>query len=457
MKTKYNAIKVATTLWLLIMSAGCEEFVTVDPPQTTLSTTTVFQDESTAKAAVNRIYIEMMQYSQSFSSGITSLNNMGGLAADEFNNHDSFNDMAPFSCNQITPANAAISSAWNQIYGLIYQANSILLGCEKSNLPTNTKRPLEGEALFMRAYLYLLLVSYWGDVPWIATTDYALNVNMGRTPASQVWGNIVEDLRVAKEKLPTESALRIRPTKSAASALLARTYLAMGNHASAEQEATEVINQFPLENNPNNVFLIGSTETIFQLQSIVPGFNTWDGDTYIMVSPPQVVALTNQLVDAFEPNDMRKTAWTNSYSEGAETWHYPFKYKVRRLPSVTAEKTEYQVVLRAAEQYLIRAEARTNLNNIAAAINDLNVIRSRAGLPPTTGSTKGDLLLAIEQERRVELFSENGHRWLDLKRTGRLDAVMGAIKPGWQSTDALFPIPQSERNRNSNLSQNPGY
>jgi len=115
----------------------------------------------------------------------------------------------------------------------------------------------------------------------------------------------------------------------------------MGNYLEAEQQATEVINQFPLESDLNTVFLIGSVEIIFQLQSIVPGFNTWDGDTYIILSTPQTVVLTSELINTFEPIDMRKAAWTNSYSDGTETWYYPFKYKVRRLPNITSEVAKH--------------------------------------------------------------------------------------------------------------------
>lgn len=457
MKKLFTPIKASLTILLLTIASACEDFVTVDSPQTTLSTATVFKDESTARAAVDRIYIEMMQYFQSFSSGATSLNNMGGLAADEFVNYNGFNDMAPFANNEITSVNINISSAWNQIYNLIYQANAVLTGLEKSSLTSSVKKPMEGEARFMRAYLHFLLACYWGDIPWITSTDYAINSKVDRTPAAEVLQNIITELLIAKEELLTESTQRIRPTKSAATALLARVYLYSNNFASAEQHSAEVINQFPLEDDLNGVFLISSTETIFQLQSIVPGFNTWDGDSYIIVSTPQNMALTNEFMDAFEPNDNRKAGWTNSYTEGTDTWNYPFKYKIRRLPDVTSEKTEYQVILRAGEQYLIRAEARANLNNLSGAADDLNTIRLRAGLSATIATTKNDLLLAIEQERRIELFSENGHRWLDLKRTNRLETVIRIVKPSFQSTDALFPIPQIERNRNSNLSQNPGY
>lgn len=456
-KTYYIQKIYATAIAMLIVIA-CEDFVTIDPPQTTLSTTTVFNDEGTARAAVNRIYIDMVQFSESFCAGATSLNNMGGLAADELDNYSGFNEMAPFAANELTSLNVNLQAAWNQIYNLIYQTNVVLDGLNRSaSVPETSKNQLLGEAKFMRAYLHLLLVSFWGDIPWIASTDYTVNAKASRTPVSEVHKNIIADLMDAKTKLSETVSQKIRPTKTAAAALLARVYLYTQNYAAAETEASAVIENVPLETDLNKVFLIESSEIVFQLQSVIPRINSWDGNTYILRSVPTTVALTNTFVQAFEPDDLRKQAWTNSYSDGNETWYYPFKYKIRRLSVVTSPKTEFQVLIRAGELYLIRAEARANLNNIAGAAEDLNVIRSRAGLAATGASDKNAMLLAIENERRFELFTENGHRWLDLKRTGRLDAVIGTNKPGWQSTDALFPIPQNEINRNSNLTQNLGY
>ncbi|HEU4473178.1 MAG TPA: RagB/SusD family nutrient uptake outer membrane protein, partial [Flavisolibacter sp.] len=120
---------------------------------------------------------------------------------------------------------------------------------------------------------------------------------------------------------------------------------------------------------------------------------------------------------------------------------------------------EYLIVFRLAEQYLIRAEARMHKGDIQGSISDLNIIRSRAGLPslPVT-LTPVQLATAIEQERRVELFCEWGHRWQDLKRTGRAGAVLSTAKaPNWQSTDELYPIPAVEMQNNPFLTQNPGY
>ena len=95
---------------------------------------------------------------------------------------------------------------------------------------------------------------------------------------------------------------------------------------------------------------------------------------------------------------------------------------------------------------------------MSGATADLDAIRTLAGLPNTTAVTQQELLDAILQERRVELFTEGGHGFFDLKRAQQLDAALDAIKPGWNSTDALLPLPEAELLLNPNLlPQNPGY
>jgi len=131
------------------------------------------------------------------------------------------------------------------------------------------------------------------------------------------------------------------------------------------------------------------------------------------------------------------------------------KYKER---TSTGESVEYSIVLGLPEQYLIRAEARAMQGELVSAAEDLNAIRARAGLGETGASGQQQLLDAIAQERRVELFTEFGHRYFDLKRTGRLDAALGGLKPGWQATDRRLPIPEAQILLNPNLNpQNDGY
>jgi hypothetical protein len=89
---------------------------------------------------------------------------------------------------------------------------------------------------------------------------------------------------------------------------------------------------------------------------------------------------------------------------------------------------------------------------------DINTIRSRAGLPDVSNSINSELCLdAIAQEWRIEFFTEWGHRWIDLKRTGRANAVLSNVKNNWQYYDTLYPIPVSELETAPNLEQNTGY
>jgi hypothetical protein len=120
-----------------------------------------------------------------------------------------------------------------------------------------------------------------------------------------------------------------------------------------------------------------------------------------------------------------------------------------------------------AEQYLIRAEAEANgaPGGVSQAVIDLNTIRKRAGLGGYIGSQVTDsVLTAIYHERQVELFTEWGNRWFDLKRTGLVNAVMGS--PGnvcqqkggnWNPDWQLYPIALSELQADPNLKQNSGY
>jgi hypothetical protein len=150
--------------------------------------------------------------------------------------------------------------------------------------------------------------------------------------------------------------------------------------------------------------------------------------------------------------------WIKDTTIEGEKYFFPYKY---RSATLNSQVTEYFMVLRLAEQYLIRAEARAQLNDIGGAQTDLNTIRTRAGLPGTNATNIASLLAAIMQERRIELFSELGHRWYDLKRTNSLNSVMAIATPlkggTWEITDELYPLPLLEIERNINLTQNFGY
>jgi hypothetical protein len=458
-------------IWIILLISlmpGCRKFIEVPLPGTEIFPKDVYDSDITATSAVTSIYGHMI-FNNGLASGNTqSITFLCALSADELENYSSGTIPREFYENSINVNNTAIETAfWDEAYKYIFEANAVLEGLDNSvGVSTATKVRLQGEALFIRAFCHFQLVNLFGDVPYLTTTDYQTNIVKPRTSRSLVYQQVVEDLLAAQSKLDTQyvTVERVRPNKWAATALLARVYLYTGNWTAAEAQATAVINQsgvYSLDS-LNGVFVKNSREAIWQLMpNNTEGFNTWEGKNLILNTAPSIgesnsTVLTRHLLEAFEVGDRRRTIWVDSVAtdNGSTVYYFPYKYKVQ---NGTALK-EYSMVLRLAEQHLIRAEARARLGNINGAKEDLNVIRQRAELPSTTANSSITLLTAVSHERQVELFTEWGHRWLDLKRTGKANAILSIVKTSrWQATDTLYPIPQNERSQNPNLTQNPGY
>ncbi len=441
----------------------CEEFVEMNPPVTSLTGNTVFMGDETATSAVTGIYIRMIQSSNTLVSGNQSITSLMGLASDELLNYSTDEGRIEFFDNELLSNNRFVYANWREFYTYIYTANSILEGLTTSKDVTEAaKKQLEGEVRFIRAFCYFYLVNLYGEVPLVTGTDYEVNRLVPKASVADVYYQIIYDLKIAQELFDIDyvGTQRIRPNRLTATALLARVYLYTENWVNADIEATSVIESelCHLEGNLNNVFLIESKEAIWQLQAIRNSWNTFDGLSFILTGSPTNVSLSNNLVNTFEPQDKRLTNWIGSITVDSETFYYPFKYKIHSSPD---PPVEYLTVFRVAEQYLIRAEARARLNKLTganSAASDLNAIRGRAGLANTSATTQTEMLDAILQERRMELFTEWGHRWFDLKRMGKSDMILGTIKSGWQSTDELLPLPEQELSRNPNLRpQNSGY
>ncbi|MBO9584415.1 MAG: RagB/SusD family nutrient uptake outer membrane protein [Flavobacterium sp.] len=458
MKT-YNSLKIVLILTLASCFGACESFTEVDLPQTQLTGETVFNDVSTVTAALSDIYARMRE------SGLISGNGQGLSAlmasySDELVAYSSSSAAAPYYNHTVSAMNSSVANFWNTGYGQIYAANALIKGLENSeSIEAADKEKLKGEALFIRALLHFHLMNVFGKIPYITTTDYHVNAVVHRQSIPEVYQAIIADLSLAKTMLPDAYAVsfRVRPNKAAASALLARVYLYNENWASADAESSTVIGNplYAIVQDPAAVFLKESSETIWSLHAGLSGTTTIDARTFVFTAtPPPFFALDNTFVNAFSTGDLRRTNWIGSATNGTNTWYYPFKYK--QIINTGTSK-EFTIMLRLSEQYLIRAEARAHLGDLDGAHADLNVIRHRAGLSDNISSSPENMLEAIMGERRLELFTEQGHRWFDLIRTNKAATVIGAIKPSWQATHVLFPLPEAEIISNSNLYQNPGY
>ncbi len=442
------------------LSMCCENFVDVPLPSSQLTGAKVFEDPSTAEAAMVDVYSKLRDTGILTGLGGGASVNLG-LYADELANYSAEMLTTNMSNNELLPDNGIVLTLWNDSYHQIYCCNAVIEGLEKSSsISEAAKKKLTGEALFTRALIHFYLANIFGDIPYIKGTDYEKNRKAVRIESSQVYQYIIEDLNNAVSLLPADyiTAERVRPNKFAAYALLARAYLYSKEWEKASNAASAVLNSplYKWENDPDLIFLKTSTSTIWQFMPKRAGNNTDEAAMFIFNSgPPLSTALDPKLISAFEDGDFRRLKWTRTINSPSGSWQHAYKYK-KNAP--TATSAEYSIVLRTAEQHLIRSEARARQGDLIGAKEDLNKIRRTAGLSDTPALSAEEIINAVIKERRIELFTEYGHRFFDLKRTGQLDAVLGNLKKGWNPTDNLWPIPEKELISNPFLSpQNPGY
>lgn len=448
---------------MLCLVTGCKKFLDIPAPKDQIQTTEIFKNDQAATSAISGLYSFMLTLSLWPSNGGMSV--FPGLSADEIYPITPTSEMLEFSNNNLRPTNGNLNGVlWSQSYRTIYHANAILEGINNSTeLSEPVRRQLKGEALLVRALHFFYLSNLYGKVPLTITTNYDLNKSMPRTELQEINQQIVNDLIEAKSLLNVQYPTigRVRPNKWTATALLARAYLYLSEWQKAEVEATEIINSgnYSLVANLDNVFIANSNETIWSLRQ--EKINTSEGQTFIPIFPfvAPNYGVRDILLNAFESSDQRKSKWIASNVVSGQTYYYPYKYKKGYdFSNPTPPVTEFYIVFRLAEQYLIRAEARTKQGNVSGAQSDLNMVRNRAGLNNTAAVDVSSLLSAIEHERRVELFVEWGHRWFDLKRWNRASSVLSSVKaPNWQSTDVLYPIPFAQIQANTFLTQNEGY
>ena len=401
----------------------------------------------------------------------------GDFTADYIQHNGTFNDYRELGTKQITAANGAIGLMWQSLYRTIYVTNFML---EKlptvSGVTDATRKSVTAEAKFLRAWAYFIATYTFGDVPLVTGTDPLANRNVGRTPRATILAAVLADYQAALPDLPAVTSASTNAitngtyvNQTTCRAALARFYLYQKNWAQAEGLASQVIASGIYTLQPNFIDVVTkdfTSESILEVGYALsddPGTSTslfpnglslnnlLVGRREVIPSNPLVVQLnaaqagTRQQTISFSTTNLR----------GSDNGWTVQKY------GTASEDNNNIVLMRLAEMYLIRAEARAQqgkLTGTTGAIADLNVLRTRAKAPAITATNQADVLLAVEQERVYELAFE-GHRWYDLVRTGRAQAVMSAFSPNWKEAYLLWPIPQSEIQQNPALvgKQNPGY
>jgi len=451
--SKYNRALLIPCFTFTILSVGCTEFLKIDPPASRVVSETVFLNETTAEGALVGLYQQAFADFAGSSTGSVSV--YAGMSADElvFINAASYSqqDREEINQNNISATNASMISLWTGLYGTIYSANAILEHTiDNTSLTPTMMNRCRGEAAFIRAFCYFYLCNLFGEVPLVTSTDYRKNAQLPLSTIDQAYDRIEEDIAVAMELLGSDypSDNRLRVNKWVATALMARVQLYRENWKQAAELSSAVIAQTQAYNleKLDEVFLAESQEALWQRASHLANTNTSEANLFITNDEH---FLSHEVLKGFSENDLRRRYWVLLKHPDKELF-VPYKYK-----STTGTNTEeHSIIFRLAEQYLIKAEALTRLGQLDEAVNSLNPIRVRAGLRPIAeiaGITQDDLLDAVMSERRRELFSEWGHRWFDLKRTGEAAEILSSVKPEFTASDEWYPIPESEHLKNPNL------
>lgn len=436
-----------------LSALSCNKFLDVQPKDAVADEQTII-DKTSAGTALRGVYRKLS--ADSYYGNL--FQTFGYLPGDNVQWTGSQSVIQQFITHKISADNGNLQSVWSGIYATINGANHVIAkvpGVTDATFSTAERDQITGEAYFIRALAYFDLARTWGNVqitltPTLSTTD---KLDIKSSTQAQVYAQVLADLDAAENLLAAPTAQNpVRANRETVWALKARFYLYQGNWEQAEIYAGKVLantNLYALLR-PYGAFFtpasaVATKESVFEL-SYSATFPSGHRDNW---QPP-----ANNGTRQWAPSDAFISLVNNAAIGGnrnvliaktaAGLWYGNLYY---RKPA-----TDPAYIIRIAELYLVRAEARAQLNKLPEALADLNIIRDRAGLSPTTAATQPDILLAIENERRIE-FAFEPHRWFDLVRTNRAAAVLGLTNVN----QYLFPIPANEIIlSNGNLTQNPG-
>jgi hypothetical protein len=452
---------IYTTIYglLLLSIMSCEEIIEADLPNNQISTEQVFSDAQTAYSALSGLYINLR--TQSLIAG----NNYGmgallGSYADDLDcYYTDLNGYPDLYNNRQQPTNTVVEGTWNTAYQQIYTANAILIGAQKSPALTHTdKQQITGEALLIRSLLYFCLQRIFEEIPYTTSLDYEYNRQLERQSGQALLGQLETDLTQAVSLLGDayRDSERIYPNRKVAELLLAQVYLIQGKYAQAEQTALDILQSDLYNFQPDlaEVFHKDGKHILWQIKPPYSGDATAEASFYYFSEgPPMAYALSENLVYSFTSDDLRRDAWIETVAFQGQQWYRPKKY----VNLSGANSDEYSLIYRIEEVYLLLAEAMAMQDKFALAAPYLNATRLRAGLGQIQPSSREDFLDEILMEKRREFFSEQGIRFMDLKRMGKL-SQLSLSKPNWISYKSEWPYPQNELLLNPNLNpQQDGY
>lgn len=483
---------------LIGVSFSCSDDFLERLPQGDLTTGSYPENETDALLATNAIY-NTMRIWNFHSGGFPILD----IQADDATKGTAPGDgtaMIPYETFTNTADEGSMDRWWRTLYQGIRRSHLVILNVPDVDMDPTLRDRLVGEARFLRAYFYSILVRAFGDVPKVLEITPALDA--ARSPAEEIWQEIIfPDLDFALASLPEKTDYNNedmgRATKGAVRGLLARLHLYRSEFDLAEQYALEVINSGVYDLEPEYANAFSETnehgvESVFEIGALRQAFDQGGnqyGNTWAVRGTPNrgwgfgrpaysfitdhlndprlddiVLYLGEELDGVVISGDGATPDTTYSSENPTEITEIEcYNQKVWTPGTDTQSSFGFNKrVIRYADVLLMAAEALNENGNTTQALTYLNEVRARAragdptALPDITSTDQGTVRQAIYDERRIELSLEGLRLW-DLIRTGQAPTVLGPL--GFrEGVNELFPIPQSEIDiSEGRITQNEGY
>jgi hypothetical protein len=495
-----------------VLSSCSKSFLEQTDPNA-IPTAVYYQSEGDIALAVNGVYESLR--------GGSNIGENSGLYTDERSDDAGRNDNQsnagePFQFNDfsILPSNTYLKSHWLSLFQTITRCNQVLSNIDNITFgDQDVKAKYAAETKFIRALIYFHLVRKWGDVPLVTkqlTTLEEVREYTFREKKEKVYEQIVADLKdVVNSPLPNQQtgAGKGRVSKAAGNALLGQVYLTMATALDAgkrqenlnnaktyltgawDMRAFNTLKEIPYKDIfdvskkstcPELIFQIVNKQGDINYSSSIAYNNQAKGETINSKKPSSGVGgnVTMDLVKEYENGDPRKDFSIKFADDATVKDWFITKY---RDTSAAAGTNGYGgndwILIRYADVALMLAEVYLYLGDNAAAIQYLDMVRERAGLPsyntaktdPAYSSRFPTLKLAILHERRVELAFEH-HRWFDLLRFFTINELVTYMHAKSQADygkaklsnfglkDQYFPIPFDEYKLDPvKMYQNPHY
>jgi len=466
-----NISRIALLVPVLMVASACTDLVL--EPHASVSNDAYFSTVSDFEAAIIGAY-DILSSAAYYGRSIHLMSDIMGNDVKQSGSANRYQEFADFE-GQVVTGHGYETGLWTNGYIAINRVNMLLAAADGFEAPSalaSDFNQLQGEAYAIRGLAHFDLVRMYGQhytftadashpgVPIVLESD--INSLPARNTVAEVYAQVISDLNTGISMMTETRDGAFMMSKEAAQAILSRVYLYMEDWSNAEAMATAVINSGKYALLPPgaliDIFATGGTsEAIFEMQMTVDDRRGSDslGGMYRASGYGDYLP-SRGLLDLMDPADIRQ-GW---YREDPLLTGLYGTRRVDKWPST--DNTDNVPIIRLAEMYLNRAEARAEMGQSAGAQADLNLIRQRGlATAPDVTATGQALLDEIALERRFELGFE-GHSIHDLMRhklgVTRITDVTGDVaNMPYPCNFCILPIPQPETDVNTNITQNAGY